>query len=785
MKPISFSVRAVLLAALPAAVAAQTLDPKPATAANTPPVAATDAADTAHAAHIGATPARQIAAVQLEPVLVSGARGSAAASIPASTETVTAEQLQKRVFVNVEDALKYAPNLHIRKRYSGDRNALIGGRSSSNLQAARGVVYADGVLLSNFLGNFNAPRWNMVAPEEVSRVDVFYGPFSALYPGNSIGTTVLITTREPELPEASGRIQVMSQQFEDYGLEQSFNGQQSSAFAGSAFGKLKISLGVNQFDNESQPMQYATPDSRYNPAAGTPVAVTGARIDINPQGARRLILGPNGTALEDNQQQQGKLKASYDFGPVALTALSGFWRNSYDRRGISFLKDANGSPVFAGNIRVEGENFTVANNAFSPQFGVEEHWMNALTLRSDRIHGWAFNAVASVYNIARDDQHTSLRPPNEAVNGGAGQIFDGSGTGWWNLDLQGNWKSQDKAHTLTVGYYHSHYQLKNLTRNASDYRQTATTIANGFFGKTLTQAIYAQDVWKFLPAWSTTVGLRGERWEAYDGARSNATRTLDYAERSIEAVSPKLSLRYAPSDWSLRYSVGKGVRFPTVSELFQGSISGVNIVNNDPNLRAESSIAHDLSFEKTLANGEVRVSLYRDDIKDTIFSQTNLLVTPSVTNIQNIPRVLTQWLDVSGDRGDLLLAGRRLHDNDALAAYGVYGNPAFAPSEGKRWVRVPRVRANLVLDQALGDLLNLNLAVRYSGRQFSMLDNSDTNDRVFGGVSRFTVVDAKASLKLGPHFDLALGLENALDERYYAFHPFPGRTLLVELRGQL
>ena len=117
---------------------------------------------------------------------------------PTPTASKTADDLRAQNLVNPEDALKYVPNLTIRKRYIGDRNALIGGRSFSTLQAPRGLVFMDGYLLSNFLGRFDAPRWNMIAPEEIERVDVLYGPFSAIYPGNSIGTTVAVRTRRPD-----------------------------------------------------------------------------------------------------------------------------------------------------------------------------------------------------------------------------------------------------------------------------------------------------------------------------------------------------------------------------------------------------------------------------------------------------------------------------------------------------------------------------------------------------------------------------------------------------------
>ena len=143
---------------------------------------------------------------ELTPVSVSGQRTTLDPNLPTTTASVTREELDLRSFTSTEDALTYAPNLTIRKRYIGDRNALIGGRSNSTLQAQRGLVYVDGYLISNFLGRFNAPRWNIVSPEEVERVDVLYGPFSAIYPGNSIGTTVAVSTRQLRRALIAGKI---------------------------------------------------------------------------------------------------------------------------------------------------------------------------------------------------------------------------------------------------------------------------------------------------------------------------------------------------------------------------------------------------------------------------------------------------------------------------------------------------------------------------------------------------------------------------------------------------
>ncbi len=103
--------------------------------------------------------------------------------LPVTTESVTAKEMAETINVmNTEDALKYLPSLIVRKRNFGDQQAPLATRTSGLGQSARSLIYADGVLLSTLIGNNNSsasPRWALVAPEEIERIDVMYGPFSA------------------------------------------------------------------------------------------------------------------------------------------------------------------------------------------------------------------------------------------------------------------------------------------------------------------------------------------------------------------------------------------------------------------------------------------------------------------------------------------------------------------------------------------------------------------------------------------------------------------------------
>src|SRR5262249_51842496 len=162
----------------------------------------------------------------------------------------------------------------------------------------------------------------------------------------------------------------------------------------------------------------------------------------------------------------------------------------------------------------------------------------------------------------------------------------------------------------------------------------------------------AQDTWAFAEAWRATLGARVENWEASNGAVSNATSTLPFAERSETTVSPKAAIaRQLNPKWTLKGSLGRAYRNPTVAELYQGSISTNVIVNNDPNLKPEKSWTSELSGERMLPSGLLRFTYFHESTDDALYSQTNVTVIPNVTSIQNVDEIDTDGLEVAYNSG--------------------------------------------------------------------------------------------------------------------------------------
>ena len=107
---------------------------------------------------------------------------------PATVETSDRQQISENInAATVAQTLKYLPSIQVRERFIGDRNGIIATRTAGTLSSAQSMLFADGVLLSNLLGNSFGypPRWGLIMPEEVESISMMYGPFSALYAGNS------------------------------------------------------------------------------------------------------------------------------------------------------------------------------------------------------------------------------------------------------------------------------------------------------------------------------------------------------------------------------------------------------------------------------------------------------------------------------------------------------------------------------------------------------------------------------------------------------------------------
>jgi iron complex outermembrane recepter protein len=509
------------------------------------------------------------------------------------------------------------------------------------------------------------------------------------------------------------------------------------------------------------------------------------------------LLG-SGTTYSTRQDHL-KLKLAYDISPTLRASyVMGAWRNEADGDSESWLRDANGKPVYSGAIAIDGQQYAALGGGdFALTREQQLHLMQGLSIKSHSGGAWDWEAAASRYDYRRDDkrQNAATTPQPAARAGGAGTLADGSGTGWHTLALKGIWRPTGSAHVVDLGLQQDSFQLRYLTSSiAGNYLVDGPgALAANVSGETRLQSAYVQDAWLPAEDWKAVLGLRAEHWQARKGRTDfSATAGQSYAARSESFLSPKAALSWqATADTMLKASVGRAVRMPTVAELYGATSTTNSQFINDPDLKPEKSWTAELGAEQAWGPLQSRLTLFAETTRDSLYAQTVFDATANrnISRVQNIGRIGTTGLEATLAASDWLLQGLDLSVSATYTDSKIKANAGFVVTPGDtigKWQpNIPRWRATALAAYRFGEHWSAGLAARYSGRQYRTLNNADVNGSAYMGVSKFATADLRLLWKIDRQWSAALGIDNLNNDRYWNFHPYPQRSYAAELKFDL
>lgn len=733
-----------------------------------------------------------------ESVLVVGQKDAPISIAPRGLAVSLGEEAFAGVnATDVEDLMKYAPDFFVRKRFIGDNNAVPGFRGTHSTQSARALVLVDGMLISNFLGNSFGfpPKWGVVGPGEVEQFDIVYGPYSARYPGNSMGGIVNITTRSPEGTEAFAKAQGIAQFYRQYGTEEDLYGWSGEAGVGfrQKDGPLSFRVSGRRLKNAGQPQQFyqltAAPD-----AAGA-IAVTGAVTDPDLI-TRTPVFGDYSRV--DTTHDQLRAKLGFDSAGFSAEASFVYWWNVEDEtHPATYLRDATtGAPVYGGaanavkvladgrawyatgsNLVLRDKNEWLAGIKASGELGGLKARLNLSTFRTDRQRVRQSNGYAA------------------GIAGGAGMLTEQGPTGWYAADLL--LEGEAGAHRFAIGGQAWLFETDQSQLNASNWRSASgLSFANRTFGRATQVGIFAENRVTLAPGLSITGGLRADFWRAYHGGieRSGtgpAASTIvgaSYPSRTGSAVSPAVSLEAElAKGWHAQLSLAKAARFPTVGELFQGSLNGDGSFNPnsfDPNLKPERSQDANLIVRHQSGPVAITGSLFWQDVQDSLFRFAGFNQVGVVTTANfNINRVRQYGVELIAEARDLL-RGLNVDANVAWIDSQVLDNPRDRTTEGVQFPRIPRWRLNGNARWRFAPALQGVVGVRYASRPNTDLQGLQRGD-TYGYTSELFALDLRLNWDAAEKLQLSMGVDNLTNDRAWVFHPYPQRTFLVEAGWRL
>lgn len=695
---------------------------------------------------------------------------------PALGVGIDQEQIDAVNAVNTEDVIRYAPNVIIRKRYAGDANATLSFRNMHTQQTPRALVTIDGFVISDFLGaDFDtAPKWAVVAPDDIDRAEIIYGPTSARYSGNSLGGTLRLDTRP--ITETGLRINVqgMFQHYKYYQTDEDLYGWSADSNASFKLGDVGgISIGYRHFENEAQPMQWRT-------VGGSTEFASQATQDRE---LTFLRIGSQDSVVHSYEDQL-RFRGNLDLGGswTARTLIAVLFDKESTLHPKSFLVDADGSPTFVGisgvSRGISNTTELLAGVGFNGELG-----------------NWKIDLAFSRYDVLKGKGRSSDNfdpATGEAPNTG----YQTNNGAYWN-SLEGIALRQIGSHALAVGLSYAGYHDENATYLTSDWRAAVRTgLRDASGGETRLWGVFAEDAIALTPAFTATFGLRYEDWRTSGGFLVNGVSRVDYPSRSEDAWSPKVAFSMRPDKVTeLVASASWAKRFPTVRELYQAGLIAygpnagqLDLNGFDPGLKPERGLDLQLTASRRFGKIKLTVSGWGQDVRNAIFGQSIAIPgagDPSILSISslmtNIDKVRSYGLDAILAAEDIVIPGLSLDANVSWNRTEIKRNSLNPAYEGNFWPRVPEWRANASLRYKPDENWLLAANFRYQSTPDRDIQNSATSKcDTFYCVSTFSFVDLKATRKWHG-LTFSVGVDNVLDDKAFVYHPYPGRSFLIEV----
>jgi outer membrane receptor for ferrienterochelin and colicins len=323
---------------------------------------------------------------------------------------------------------------------------------------------------------------------------------------------------------------------------------------------------------------------------------------------------------------QGGISASHSerFGPVGLS-LYGSRMTDDSYRQNDWKKRTNLS--LRTDISISPDDVLAVTANFLDQYrGAFLYWKdleNALVppdvYQGETIHSTRFYTTAIYTHTMAPNAVMTTRAVwyKNRFTDALGDRVDESNSDVLRGEVQFSW-SPSERHWLTFGAEGNYDKVR------------ATLFGNHHGGG---GAVYAQDEFKLLDPLELTLGAR------YD------IQSLDSAQTNSQ-VNPKAALVYtASAGTTIRATVGRGFRSPTVAESFTSTnIGGFTIVPN-PGLKPERSVSYEVGANQVLGeNAVIDLALFQNDFWDLIETGFNA---QGQGQFSNVTRARIRGLELS------------------------------------------------------------------------------------------------------------------------------------------
>ena len=699
---------------------------------------------------------------RLEEIVVTATRTEKELeTAPGSVSVVTKENMEKRNIKTVDEALNTISGVFDRRG-----KGLMDTRSQVSLRGIPGqmrtLILLDGMPINSaYTGEV---QWGGLSPEDAERIEIVKGPFSSLYGGYAMGGVVNIITKMPEKREFTIKSGYGSSWDRDEAMDdmRKFYLSYGDKFKD----KLSLFLSYGYKITSGYPTDFNVQSSK--PSAG----ITGWSYTTNNEGATRYLIGDKG----DNRWWDDNIaiKSEYDFSKTSKINLS-FVRNRYEYNYYdphTYLGNAAGNEVWSYG--------TVKESSFLSGSGGREQNIYNISYETES------SPLKTKLSLGLVDQEKSwyVTPGTTAAttrSGGPGKVSETPSRSY-NADIQFTLPLLER-HILTFGGSFRHGWADAEEHNLTNWKDedSKTTLSYQSKGKDRTYALFIQDEIMIFGNLTAYIGFRQDWWETYDGYVNQigtAGYPKNYDSRDASSFSPKAAIVYKPFEkTSLRTSIGKAFRPPTVYELYRTwtSSSGVTYAGN-PELKPETTASWDIGIEQGLWKGaKIKATYFENYMEDLIYRKT---VSSTLQELINAGKAESKGVEIEAEQrfGKEL----RLFANFTYTDAKIKENNAKPETVGKRLTDVPEKMFNAGAEFEKGPFF-ASLTGRYVSKRYSNDENKDTVNNVYTSYDPYFIADAKVSYKLTKFAAVSLSADNIFNREYFAYYKAPGRSWFGEI----
>ena len=121
-----------------------------------------------------------------------------------------------------------------------------------------------------------------------------------------------------------------------------------------------------------------------------------------------------------------------------------------------------------------------------------------------------------------------------------------------------------------------------------------------------------------------------------------------------------------------------------MTELYQQTTVGTDLVNPNPNLKPETAYSGELALERRFGDGKIRLSLFQDITHDMLISQTSFSPATNTTTtfITNVDKVQNRGVELAWRKDNVFIKRLEAFGSVTYVDSTILSDPSFVGTNG-------------------------------------------------------------------------------------------------------